>query len=63
MLSVLVRGIVHTLGVSGATTGANAVIQKSNNEVTHLVRAVKRLLRRKPARAEGRPLKAKRQAS
>jgi len=30
------------------STGADAVLQKSANEVTHLLRAVQRLLRRKP---------------
>jgi CheY-like chemotaxis protein len=62
ILIVLVSGFVDTLGLSEATTGANAVIQKSNNEVTHLVRAVNRLLRRKKP-AAGAGLKAKRQAS
>ena len=60
---VLVSGFVDTLGLNEATTGADGVIQKSANEVTHLVRAVNRLLRRKkPARGTGGP-KAKRQAS
>lgn len=62
---VLVSGFVDTLGLNEATTGADGVIQKSANEVTHLVRAVNRLLRRKPAKkagAESRTLKAKRQA-
>ena len=63
---VLVSGFVDTLGMSEASTGADAVIQKSANEVTHLVRAVSRLLRRKPAKKSVsgvRPaLKAKRKA-
>lgn len=63
---VLVSGFVDTLGLNEATTGADAVIQKSANEVTHLVRAVSRLLRRKPAKkpvaADGRAAKAKRHA-
>ena len=63
---VLVSGFVDTLGLNEATTGADAVIQKSANEVTHLVRAVNRLLRRKPAKkpaaGDGRPMKAKRHA-
>jgi CheY-like chemotaxis protein len=66
ILIVLVSGFVDALGLSEASTGADAVIQKSNNEVTHLVRAVNRLLRRKPAKkpaaADGRPLKSKRHA-
>ncbi len=63
ILIVLVSGFVDTLGLCEATTGANAVIQKSNNEVTHLVRAVSRLLRRKKPAAGEAGLKAKRQAS
>ena len=66
MVIVMVSGFVDTLGLNEATTGADAVIQKSNNEVTHLVRAVNRLLRRKPAKkpASGAPpeVKAKRKA-
>jgi len=67
ILIILVSGFVDTLGLNEATTGADAVIQKSANEVTHLVRAVNRLLRKKPAKkvaasAESRALKAKRQA-
>ena len=66
ILIVLVSGFVDTLGLNEATTGADAVIQKSANEVTHLVRAVNRLLRRKPAKkpagSDARALKAKRQA-
>jgi CheY-like chemotaxis protein len=53
LLIILISGFVDTLGLNEATTGADAVIQKSNNEVTHLVRAVNRLLRRKPPMAEG----------
>ncbi len=65
ILIVLVSGFVDTLGLNEAITGADAVIQKSANEVTHLVRAVNRLLRRKPSKkpagaAEGRQAKAKR---
>jgi len=65
ILIVMVSGFVDTLGLNEATTGADAVIQKSANEVTHLVRAVNRLLRRKPSKkpaGDARPLKAKRQA-
>jgi len=63
ILIVLVSGFVDALGLSEATTGANAVIQKSANEVTHLVRSVNRLLRRKKPAAGAAGLKAKRQAS
>jgi len=66
ILVVMVSGFVDTLGLNESSTGADAVIQKSANEVTHLVRAVSRLLRRKPAKkpaaADGRQVKAKRQA-
>ena len=66
ILIVLVSGFVDALGLNEATTGADAVIQKSANEVTHLVRAVNRLLRRKPAKkpasSDGRPAKSKRHA-
>jgi CheY-like chemotaxis protein len=66
ILIVLVSGFVDALGLNEAATGADAVIQKSANEVTHLVRAVNRLLRRKPlkkpAAADARPTKAKRHA-
>jgi CheY-like chemotaxis protein len=66
ILVVLVSGFVDALGLNEATTGADAVIQKSANEVTHLVRAVNRLLRRKPAKkpasSDGRPAKSKRHA-
>jgi len=66
ILIVLVSGFVDTLGLNEAITGADAVIQKSANEVTHLVRAVNRLLRRKPVKksVSGTPpeLKAKRKA-
>ncbi len=47
---VMVSGFVDALGMNEASTGADAVIQKSANEVSHLLRAVSRLLRRKPAR-------------
>ena len=60
---VLVSGFVDALGLNEATTGADGVIQKSANEVTHLVRAVNRLLRRKKPAAGASGAKAKRQAS
>ena len=46
---VLISGFVDTLGLDEASTGADAVIQKSAHEVSHMVRAVNRLLRRQPA--------------
>ena len=66
---VLVSGYVDTLGLNEASTGADVVIQKSANEVTHLVRSVGRLLRRKPAAikkaaaAQAAPPKAKRKGA
>ncbi|MDP9112866.1 MAG: response regulator [Acidobacteriota bacterium] len=45
---VLVSGYVDSLGMNESSTGADVVIQKSANEVSHLVRSVNRLLRRKP---------------
>jgi two-component system cell cycle sensor histidine kinase/response regulator CckA len=60
---VMVSGFVDTLGLNEASTGADAVIQKSANEVTHLVRAVNRLMRRKKPAAGAGGSKAKRQAS
>ena len=63
---VLISGFVDALGLNEATSGADSVIQKSANEVNHLVRPVNRLLRRKPSKkpASGAPpeLKAKRKA-
>ena len=46
---VLISGFVDTLGMNEASTGADVVIQKSANEVSHMVRSINRLLRRKPA--------------
>ena len=45
---ILLSGFMDALGLEEETTGADIVIQKSANEVTHMVRAVRRLLRRKP---------------
>ena len=58
---VLLSGFVDALGLNEETTGADAVIQKSANEVSHLVRAVTRLLRRKKPPAQAPP-KVKRHA-
>jgi len=46
---VLISGYVDTLGLNETSTGADVVIQKSSHEVSHLVRSVNRLLRRKQA--------------
>ena len=62
---ILLSGFVDSLGFSQENTGADCVIQKSANEVQHLVRAVGRLLQpknaKKPASGE-RGLKAQRKA-
>jgi CheY-like chemotaxis protein len=47
---ILISGYVDSMGLSEATTGADVVIQKSANEVSHLIRSVARLLRRKPSK-------------
>lgn len=47
---ILISGFVDSLGLSENNTGADAVIQKSANEVSHLVRSVGRLLRKPPTR-------------
>jgi CheY-like chemotaxis protein len=56
---ILLSGFTDTLGLSEANTGADAVIQKSSNEVQHLIRSVNRLLKKpakkKPARSQGSP--------
>jgi CheY-like chemotaxis protein len=61
---ILISGFVDALGLSESNTGADVVIQKSANEVSHLVRSVGRLLRRTPARktAGSQAAKAKRKA-
>ena len=51
---ILISGFTDTLGLNEANTGADVVIQKSSNEVNHLIRSVARLLKkqqspRKPA--------------
>jgi len=45
---ILLTGFADTLGLDENNTGADAVIQKSANEVTLMVRTVKRLLRQAP---------------
>jgi CheY-like chemotaxis protein len=65
---VLVSGYVDTLGMNEASTGADVVIQKSANEVSHLVRSVNRLLRRKspakkPVASQTAPPKVKRKGA
>jgi CheY-like chemotaxis protein len=53
---ILISGLVDALGLTEKETGANAVVPKSSTEVSHLLRAVNRLLRptapRKPASSQ-----------
>ncbi len=44
---IMLSGYVEALGLNESNTGADLVISKSANEVTHLVRSVARLLRSK----------------
>lgn len=60
---VLISGYVDTLGMNEASTGADVVIQKSANEVSHLIRSVNRLLRRKPVKAQAASPKVKRKSA
>ena len=46
---ILISGFTDTLGLDEANTGADIVLQKSNNEVPQLIRAVNRLLRKQQA--------------
>ena len=47
---VLLSGLVEVLGLNEQNTGADIVIAKTSTEVTHLVRAVNKLLNAPPAR-------------
>jgi len=47
---ILLSGFVDPLGLTEQSTGADTVVEKSSREPAHLVRAVKRLLNRPPAR-------------
>ncbi len=62
---ILISGYADALGMNEENTGADAVISKSANEVTQLVRCVGRLLRRgtpkKPPARQRAQVKAKRQ--
>ena len=55
---VLVSGFTDTLGLNEQNTGADVVLQKSANEVNHLIRAINRVLRKevvkKPAGSQRR---------
>jgi CheY-like chemotaxis protein len=43
---ILISGFTDTLGLNESNTGADVVLQKSAHEVSHLIRAVNRLLRK-----------------
>ena len=47
---IIISGFVDAYGLTEQTTGADMVIAKSANEVAHMVRGVKSLLRRPPQR-------------
>jgi CheY-like chemotaxis protein len=44
---IMISGYVEALGLNEANTGADVILLKSANEVTHLLRSAGRLLRRK----------------
>jgi CheY-like chemotaxis protein len=43
---ILLSGFIETLGLDEKSTGADIVISKGNNEISHLLRSVSRLLAR-----------------
>jgi CheY-like chemotaxis protein len=57
---VLLSSLVEPLGLNQENTGADAVIAKNSNEAGHLIRWVKRLINRPPAR---KPAASQRRAS
>lgn len=46
--AILISGFVDALGLNEENTGADIVLQKSANEVSHLIRSVNRLMRKLP---------------
>lgn len=50
---ILISGFVEALGLTEESTGADTVLTKSANEVTQLIRAVAKLLRRAVAKKPG----------
>jgi CheY-like chemotaxis protein len=60
---ILISGFAETLGLTEASTGSDAVVQKSSNEIQHLVHSVARLLKKKtpkkPAASVSRSAAAK----
>lgn len=57
---ILISGLVDALGLTEKDTGASAVVPKSSTEVSHLLRAVNRLLRPNPPRKPASSQAAKR---
>lgn len=57
---VLLSGFADTLGLNEENTGADVVLQKSANEVPHLIRSVNALLRKKPPGSQGSSKSVKR---
>ena len=56
VFTVLLSGFVEAMGLNEANTGADVVLQKSSNELAHLVRSVKSLVKkRKPMGEAGTP--------
>ncbi len=53
---VLISGFAETLGLDENSTGADAVIQKSSNEVTNMLRAVDRLIGRNGPPSRKQPI-------
>ncbi len=47
---IMFSGHVEVLGLTESATGADVVLAKGPNEVAHLVRAVSRMLRQRPAK-------------
>lgn len=62
---ILLSGVLADLGLTKKTTGADLLVQKSANEIEHLVRGVKRLLTppKKPASAQGTAARKRRRAA
>jgi len=62
---IMISGFVDALGLNEKSTGANAVIMKSANEVQHLIRSAGRLLKppKKPPVRESVAVRVKRRIS
>ena len=52
---VILSGFAEKLGLTEDSTGANAVLMKGPSELDDLVRALGRLIKRKPGRARAKP--------